>query len=176
LDLSNTAFTSPRLSLRAFAADDAPEAFTHATAAISRFMSWDPSPSLEAFAELCRQWLPRMTAGTDLSLTLRLRSTGEFLGVAALHNIGTPEVESGIWLKEAGHGRGYGSEAMAATVTWASTHLGAEGFFYPVAEQNHPSRRIAEKLGGVIVASRVLKKANGVVLDEVVYRIPGMSK
>jgi len=173
LDLSAIALTSDRLSLRAFTAHDAAEAFNNATAAVTRFMAWDPSPSLEAFAAVWREWLPRMRAGTDAFLVLRLRSTGEFLGAAGLHGIGGPEMELGIWLKEAAHGVGYGREAIAAIATWAATHLAAESFIYPVVEQNRPSRRLAESLGGVVVGGRVLRKASGVVLDEVVYRVPG---
>jgi RimJ/RimL family protein N-acetyltransferase len=170
-DLSTTVFTSDRLSLRAFAADDAAEAFAGATPAIARFMSWDPAPSFEAFDALWRRWQPQMTAGTDLSLVLRLRSNNEFLGVVGLHKVGTPEIEIGLWLKEAVHGCGYGREAVAAIVTWVSTHIGARAVIYAAAKENHRSRRLVEGLGGVIVGSRILKKTNGVVLDEVVYRI-----
>jgi hypothetical protein len=46
---------------------------------------------------------------------------------------------------------------------------------YPVAKQNLPSRRLAESLHGTIVAERNLRKSSGVVLDEVVYRIPAVS-
>jgi RimJ/RimL family protein N-acetyltransferase len=171
-DLSAVAFTSDRLSLRAFAAGDVPEAFAEATPTIARFMSWEPFPSVEAFIDAWCEWLRRMRAGEDLPLTVRLRSTGEFLGVAAIHDIGGAEVTTGIWIKEALHGRGYGREAIAAIVKWASASIGAKTFIYPVVEQNHPSRRLAESLGGVIVGSRVLKKASGAVFDQVVYRIP----
>jgi RimJ/RimL family protein N-acetyltransferase len=171
LDFSTVAFTSHRLSLRAFTAADAGEAFDAAGAAVTRFMSWEPSPSLEAFADVWREWLPRMRAGIELHLVLRLLPSGEFLGVAALHDIGNGEPEIGIWLKESAHGLGYGREAIAAMVAWACAHLGAKFVIYPVVEINHPSRRLAESLSGVIAGHRVLKKANA-SSDEVVYCIP----
>ena len=34
------------------------------------------------------------------------------------------------------------------------------------------SRRLAESLGGTVVGNRVLEKPSGVMLDEMVYRIP----
>jgi RimJ/RimL family protein N-acetyltransferase len=176
VDLSAVAFTSDRLSLRAFVASDIAEAFAGATPTVARFMSWDPFPSVAAFADAWREWLPRMQAGTDLPLTLRLRSGGEFLGVAGVHAIGGAEVTTGLWLKEAVHGRGYGREAIAAIVTWASAKLGAKTFIYPVVEQNLPSRRLAESLGGIIAGRRVLKKASGAVFDQVVYRISAPAK
>jgi RimJ/RimL family protein N-acetyltransferase len=90
------------------------------TPTLTHFMAWDPSPSLAAFAEIWRGWLPKMAAGTDLALTIRLQSTGEFMGMAGLLCIGQPEPEIGIWIKEAAHGAGYGREAVAAVVAWHS--------------------------------------------------------
>jgi RimJ/RimL family protein N-acetyltransferase len=172
IDLGGVKLVSERLSLRAFTPADASEIFDAASPTITRFMTWDPSPSIEAFAGVWRQWLPRMTAGTDLHLVIRLRSTDEFLGVAGVHRIGSPEPEVGIWVKEAAHGLGYGRESIAAIVKWAPAHTSATAFIYPVVEQNHRSRRLAESLHGTIVGARELRKSNGVVLDEVVYRIP----
>ncbi len=171
-ELTGITLFANRLSLRAFTPADAPEIFAATSPAITRFMSWDPSPSPAAFAEVWRQWLPRMTAGTDLSLVIRLRVTEGFLGVAGVHRIGSPEPEVGIWLKETAHGLGYGREAIGAIVKWAPAHIGAAALIYPVAKQNHPSRRLAESLHGTIIGERNLRKSSGVVLDEVVYRIP----
>jgi RimJ/RimL family protein N-acetyltransferase len=171
-DLNSIELFANRLALRAFTSADAPEIFVAVNPTITRFMAWDPSPSPVAFAEVWRQWLPRMTAGTDLSLVIRLASTDEFLGVAGIHHIGSAEPEVGIWLKETAHGLGYGREAIGAIVQWAPAHIGAAALIYPVAKQNLPSRRLAESLHGTIVGERNLRKSSGVVLDEVVYRIP----
>jgi RimJ/RimL family protein N-acetyltransferase len=171
-DLTSIELLANRLALRAFTPPDAPEIFAAASPVITRFMAWDPSPSPAAFAEVWRQWLPRMAAGTDLSLVIRLTSTNEFLGVAGVHGIGSAEPEVGIWLKETAHGLGYGREAVGAIVKWAPAHIGAAALIYPVAKQNFPSRRLAESLHGTIVGERNLRKSSGVVLDEVVYRIP----
>jgi RimJ/RimL family protein N-acetyltransferase len=171
VDLRSIALTSPRLLLRSFTPADAPESFAGATPTVTRFMRWDPSPSLEAFAEVWRTWMPRIAAGTDLSLVVRLKTTGEFLGMAGLHHIGSPEPEIGIWIKEPAHGLGYGREAVAAIIAWASETVGAAGFIYAVAVENRPSRRLAESLGGTLVGTRQLQKPSGVVLDEVVYRL-----
>jgi RimJ/RimL family protein N-acetyltransferase len=171
-DLTSIKLFANRLALRAFTPADAPEIFAAVSPTITRFMAWDPSPSLAAFAEVWRQWLPRMTAGTDLSLVIRLTSTDEFVGVAGIHHIGSAEPEVGIWLKETAHGLGYGREAVAAIAQWAPAHIAATALIYPVAKQNLPSRRLAESLHATIVGERKLRKSSGVVLDEVVYRIP----
>jgi hypothetical protein len=53
-------------------------------------------------------------------------------------------------------------------------HLGKQGVLYPVVEQNGPSRRLAERLGGRIIGTRLLRKAAGLEHPEVVYRIPAL--
>ena len=171
-DLRTVALATTRLSLRSFTPADAAESFAASTPTLTRFMRWDPSPSPAAFAEVWHEWLPQMAAGTDLALVVRLVSTQEFLGMAGLHHVGSPEPEVGIWIKEPVHGAGYGREAVAAIVAWASRELQAAGFTYPVAVANRSSRRLAESLGGTLVGTRELRKAGGVVLEEVVYRIP----
>jgi RimJ/RimL family protein N-acetyltransferase len=171
-DLRALALTTARLSLRSFTAADAVDSFAAATPTLTRFMGWDPSPSLSTFADVWREWLPQMAAGTDLALVVRLASTGDFLGMVGLHHIGSPEPEIGIWIKEAAHGAGYGREAVAATIAWASQRIAAAAFTYPVAIENHSSRRLAERLGGRPIGTRELRKPSGVILEEVVYRIP----
>jgi RimJ/RimL family protein N-acetyltransferase len=171
-DLAGITLFANRLALRTFTPADAPEIFAAVSPTITRFMAWDPSPSLAAFAEVWRQWLLRMAAGTDLSLVIRLYAADEFLGVAGIHGIGGAEPEVGIWLKETAHGLGYGREAIGAIVKWAPAQIGAAALIYPVAKQNHPSRRLAESLHGILVGERNLRKSSSVVLDEVIYRIP----
>jgi RimJ/RimL family protein N-acetyltransferase len=173
-DLRAIEITSTRLGLRSFKAEDAAESFAEVTPTLTRFMAWDPSPSLAVFAEIWRGWLPRMTAGTHLALTIRLQSTAEFMGMAGLLCIGQPEPEIGIWIKEAAHGAGYGREAVAAVVAWHSRETGANGFTYPVAIDNWRSRSLAESLCGRLVGTRELRKPSGVILEEVVYLIPAV--
>ena len=173
-DLRTVTIASARLHLHAFTPKDAPEAFTLATPTLTRFMAWDPSPSLAAFAEIWRAWMPAMAAGTDLALAVRLAATGEFLGMAGLHRIDCPQPELGIWIRESAHGLGYGREAVAATMAWAAGRIGSAGFVYPVVLENFASRRLVESLGGTPVGTAVLRKPGGVALDEVVYRIPAV--
>jgi RimJ/RimL family protein N-acetyltransferase len=172
MDLSSVSLSSRRLLLKSFTSDDAREAFLAATPTIARFMSWEPAPSLEAFERIWQSWIPKMRAGTDVSLTVRRTPSLEFLGIAALHNTDAVEPEVGIWIKESQHGYGHGREAIAMIVAFAADDLGKQAVVYPVVEQNGPSRRLAESLGGRIVGSRLLRKAGGIEHPEVVYRIP----
>jgi RimJ/RimL family protein N-acetyltransferase len=175
VDLSSVSLSSERLLLKSFIGDDAPEAFLAATPTVARFMSWEPAPSLEAFELTWQSWIPKMRAGTDVSLTVRLKPSLEFLGTAGLHNTDATEPEVGIWIKESQHGYGYGREAVAIIVAFAANDLGKQAVVYPVVEQNGPSRRLAERLGGRTIGTRLMRKASGVEHPEVVYRIPAQS-
>jgi RimJ/RimL family protein N-acetyltransferase len=170
-DVATVALTSPRLSLTSFVPGDAAESFAVTTPTLARYMGWLPSPSLEAFAEVWRAWLPQMRAGTDVYLVVRLRATGVFLGMAGLHGIGS-DPTIGIWIKEAAHGSGYGREAVETVIAWASQQLGAESFIYPVMAANRPSMHLAESLGGVFASKREIRRSDGMVFEEIVYRIP----
>jgi hypothetical protein len=86
MDLTSLSLSSQRLLLKSFTRDDAREAFLAATPTIARFMSWEPAPSLEAFERIWQSWIPKMRAGTDVSLTVRHQPSLEFRGIAGLHN------------------------------------------------------------------------------------------
>jgi RimJ/RimL family protein N-acetyltransferase len=171
MDLSSISLRTERLRLSAFAPRDAREAHAAATPTLARYMSWDPAPSLESFEQTWRIWLTTMVAGIDMAVAVRLSSNGEFLGMAGLHHIVRPEPEVGIWIKETMHGHGFGREAIAAVVSFAGAELGKQAVLYPVAEQNFPSRRLAEILGGKLVGTGTLRKPSGAELPEVIYRI-----
>jgi RimJ/RimL family protein N-acetyltransferase len=169
-DFRNVVFASPRLLIRAFGQGDVADAFRYGTATISRFMTWNPSPSLQTFTVVTESWQQMMAAGTDLFAVARERSDASFVGVVGLHCEGR-EPEIGIWVREDLHRRGYGREAITATIAWAREALGAATFLYPVVTVNEPSRRLAESLGGTVVGARELTNPGG-TLDEVIYRIP----
>jgi RimJ/RimL family protein N-acetyltransferase len=166
MDLSSVSLSSPRLLLKSFTGADAREAFDAATPAIARFMSWEHASSLVSFEPVWQSWIPMMQAGTDVSFAVRQKTSLEFLGAAGLHNIDADEPEAGIWIK-AQHGYGYGREAVAMIAAFAAGELGKRAVLYPVVEENGPSRRLAESLGGRIIGTRLLRKGAGVV-----YRIP----
>jgi RimJ/RimL family protein N-acetyltransferase len=172
MDLSSVSLSSQRLLLKSFTSDDAREAFEAATPTVARFMTWEPAPSLEAFAPIWQSWIQRMRAGTDVSFVVRHNPSLEFLGAAGLHSTDAAEPEAGIWIKESQHRNGYAREAVATIVAFAARDLGKRAVLYPVVEQNAPSRRLAESLGGRIIGTRLLRKAGGIEHPEVVYRIP----
>ncbi len=160
---------SARLRLSQFEMADADDVFGCITPAVARFMTWEPPRSLSEYRARRQAMLEREDQ-TDLSLVVRRDDSGECLGIAGLDGTDLPCPRLGVWIKEAAQGHGYGREAVRAVAEWASGTLGKEGFIYPVAMQNLPSRRIAEGLGGEVVGSRTNPK-----YEAVIYKIPALN-
>ncbi len=147
-----------RLELSPAGTADAAEMFPLITPALTRFLSFDPPPNEESLFAIVASWPLAMAAGTDLHLALRRRPGRELLGMAGLHGMRTMTPELGIWIGERWQGQGYGSEAIGALASWAFATLRPQGLLYPVAERNERSRRLVERLGGVVVGQRPHRK------------------
>ncbi|MBN3789628.1 GNAT family N-acetyltransferase [Burkholderia sp. Ac-20353] len=158
---------SDRLSIKLFTASDAEAAFRCITPSLTRFMAWDPPADREGFDRIWQAWLPATVAGTDFVFAVRQRDSTAFLGLAGIHHVKDGCGELGIWIREDRHREGIGREAVSLIAEWASRELGIERFVYPVAEENFPSRRIAESLGGVVMERHETRKYQAVV-----YQIP----
>lgn len=166
-DQSKLDIKTKRLVLRLFEAADADEVFENITEQLTKFMSWEPPASRNAFAVIWRQWQISNADGTDMHFVIRSADADRFLGLAGLHAVRTDSPELGIWVREDCHGLGIGREAVHAVARWASRELILKRLVYPVAEQNIASRKIAESLGGEIVSRQNLRKYNSVT-----YHIP----
>jgi RimJ/RimL family protein N-acetyltransferase len=162
---------SHRISIRPFAENDADEAYRCITPSLTRYMSWEPPATRADFDNVWRGWLPAIADGSDFVFAIRQREEGDFLGLVGLHHVQTKNPELGIWIREDRHGEGFGVEAVALVATWATQTIGIERFVYPVAEANYSSRRIAESLGGVVIAKRTTPK-----YESLVYEIKGQTE
>jgi RimJ/RimL family protein N-acetyltransferase len=79
---------------------------------------------------------------------LELRATGELVGRTGLyHPPDWPGLEIGWTIGRPHWGNGYAGEAARATMEWARTELAADHLISLIADDNHRSQRVAEKLG-----------------------------
>jgi len=170
-DLSHVLITSARLTLRSFTAADSVESFAEVNDRIARYMSWNP-PSPEEHEAIVQGHIASMKAGGDLGLVLRLSTTNEFIGRASLEPADGTLLETGIWIKEAAQGIGYGREAIAALTRWASETFHPSGFLWPVVDENTPSRKLAEALRGEIIGTHQRQKPGDVARALLLYRLP----
>lgn len=76
------------------------------------------------------------------------KETGKFVGSVGLwRSEGWPELELGYWLMPEMQGRGYATEAAAASRDYAFEVLGAQTLVSYIHPENEPSKRVAERLG-----------------------------
>ena len=111
-----------------------------------------------------------MKLGTELHLVIRLNGTDEFVGRAGLHPADGTMLERSMDQMAQGHG--YGREAVAAVTKWAGEKFRPSGFLYPVVDENIPSRRLAEALGGKIIGTRQRRKPGDKERKLLLYHIP----
>lgn len=169
-DFTRVRFQSQRLDFRTFTAADAAPSFEYATARVTRYLSWEPYPSPEAFAQSWQRWDAEAAAGNDAHLVVRTRD-GEFIGAAGIHFRDGPEPTVGLWIKEAAWGQGYGVEIVGSLLGWIAGNLGVTAVIYPVVSDNRASRRIAERFGGTVVAQRKRTRPRETGETTVLYRI-----
>jgi RimJ/RimL family protein N-acetyltransferase len=122
----------------------------------------------ESFAEL-RVWLPwadhvpevaetrahlteqqrKFEAGSDCTLSLWLRTTGEFVGSSGLHPrpAETSRREIGYWVRTSHTGRGLATEAVVAIAGTGFDALGLTAIEIRAFERNLASQRVAERAG-----------------------------
>ena len=114
---------SPRSQLSSFTMADAEDVFHCITTTTARFMRWEPPVSLEAY-KAQREARLRANDPSVFSFVIRRSDNKECLGLTGLDNVLELTPETGIWLKQAAYGRGYGTEAVSAVAEWAANTLG----------------------------------------------------
>jgi len=162
--------TSDRLKLTPISLSYANDICSHFTAEITRYM-WPSAPKTQ---EEINQHIfikrREMENGEEISLLIIGKDSDEFLGYLSLHRANSKTPELGIWLKKSAQGLGVGYEALNQFKTWIESNLTYEYLKYPVDKKNISSRKLAEKLGGIIEDEYTKKSESGNLLDEVEYR------
>jgi RimJ/RimL family protein N-acetyltransferase len=166
MNLYEAGISTERLNLNPFTAEDADETYNCITPTLTRYMAWDPQPRNE-FDQTWTNWLKNFKFVSEIIFVIRDKNSQIFIGLVGLHRIQTNNPELGIWIREDYHYLGYGREAVSAVVNWAIDFVKPDCFIYPVAENNYPSRKIAESLGGKLVSKATSRK-----FDFVKYEIP----
>jgi RimJ/RimL family protein N-acetyltransferase len=103
---------------------------------------------------------------------LEEKATGEFIGAVGFADFRrdmTPALgdfpEAGWTLAPHVHGRGYGTEALAAALAWGDVHLPQPRTVCIIGVANEPSLRLANRLGYREYARTVFKDKSIVLLE-----------
>lgn len=140
---------SPRLLLRAFTLDDVenllacfgdPEVMRHYPATYDRGQTED----------FVRRQLERYRTKGYGVWAVELRDTGTFIGAVGItprEIEGREELEIGFMLLKSFWSKGYATEAARACCEHAFSVLGLERVICLIDPANHPSQRVAERVG-----------------------------
>jgi len=138
---------------------------------LSRWLTWPPHAQDEAFfSEFITRSLHSYADGTSIVCAILYR--GELVGNISLHNIdnGLAKAEIGYWIRQSSQGMGIVHRAVRAMLAKAFDQLGLLKVEIRAAVDNHPSRKVCERLGftleGVITRAENL---HGRVVDHAVY-------
>lgn len=121
-----------------------------------------------------RQWLPwvDMQKGPDdsghfiesarndnqagVALTLGIEHQGDIVGVIGFHEFDNAnrQTSMGFWISSSHQGKGIVSSCCARLIEYAFTDLGLNRVVMKIAEDNVPSRRVAERTGLVCEGTR----------------------
>lgn len=146
--------------------------FNEFTDEITVFMVPATPAHIDQIHDFIRASTKNMSDNTELTLAILDKDSEEFLGVCGLHGKANPdEPVLGIWLKKNAHGKRLGQEAIRLLAEWVRSNLIFNFMIYPCDRDNIPSRKIAEKLHGIIFRKGEVKSMSGRILNEVAYKI-----
>ena len=150
--LSQPTIESPRLILRPFALDDAPDVLTYASSAeVARYVTWEPHSALEDSRRFIN-WINSQTCHRRGELfwgfAITLKETGRVIGSISFKNphpfCGQIDYALGVEHQ----GQGLMTEAAQAVFDWARAHLPEiERFQASCDSRNRASARVMERIG-----------------------------
>ncbi len=176
MNLLQAEISTNRLLLKPIDMQYKAEIFREFTHDIAIYMYPRPANDIFETESFIKESIIGLTQGSNLQLVIIKKDTQEFLGCTGIHNVNTKTPELGIWLKKSAHGNCYGIETIRGLKQWAEENLDFDYLIYPVDRDNYPSRRIPERLGGVIVKEYDKQSLSGNTLHLVEYKLLNNSK
>jgi RimJ/RimL family protein N-acetyltransferase len=141
---------TPRLTLRPFAATDAPMVQRLAGArAVADTALNIPHPYPDGAAESFIAFThAEYDAGDGATFAIVERDSGELVGACGIRiTLRFAHAEMGYWIAEHAWGRGYATEAAGAVLRYAFTQRGLHRVFAHHLTRNPSSGRVLQKLG-----------------------------
>jgi RimJ/RimL family protein N-acetyltransferase len=143
---------TPRLALRPLTSADAPRLLAYRSRPdVCRYVPFEPMDTATIAERLAGMWSRTVLSapGEALTLGVTLRATGELIGDVVLfwHSLEHRGGEVGYLFDPEFGGRGYATEAVAGLLDLAFDELGLHRVVACVDARNHPSARLALRLG-----------------------------
>ncbi|HBD93501.1 MAG: hypothetical protein A2015_10645 [Spirochaetes bacterium GWF1_31_7] len=171
MNLLTFSIETKRLILQPANIKYAEDIFRNFNSEITTFMYPKPAEKIEETIQFIENSIQEMEKGENYQLIINKKETNEFIGCIGLHNLTDEIPELGIWIKKEAFGNKYGFEAIKELTNWAVRQKKWQKLKYPVDKRNISSRRIPERLNGVIVKDFKSINMAGSELDQVEYEI-----
>jgi RimJ/RimL family protein N-acetyltransferase len=145
-------FSSPRLSMRPTAMEDAPALFElFSDARVTRYGSRPPWTEHRQAVDLVERDLAALASGEAVRFAMLRREDGLLVGTCTLFHFdaGCRCAEVGYMLRPLAWGQGYASEAVEAMLDWGFAARGLNRVEADVDPRNEASARLLERLGFV---------------------------
>ncbi|MFP1748446.1 GNAT family N-acetyltransferase [Lonsdalea quercina] len=144
---------TPRFFIRPFTPDDIPqlaEAVRESKDTLGRWLSWCTDEySIPEMSRWVAQSALRIKEGMAFDLAIIEQNFGRLMGSVGINSIqsGYQMGNIGYWVRQSEQGQQIALEAVKAITAFGFDQLGLTRLEIIAAEQNLPSRRIAEKAG-----------------------------
>ena len=140
---------TPRLLLRPFVVEDAPEMFANwaSDPNVTKYLTWEPHVSPEATAELLALWIPNYENPAYYNWVITM--DGHAIGNVSIvrHSTRSEFMEFGYCLSAAYWRQGIMPEAVSAVRDFLFREVGAHRLVIRHATKNPASGRVAQKCG-----------------------------
>jgi len=151
-----TEFSTERLHIRSFTAEDAPQLHEALVESIDElreylwFLPWVGEKQTLASAEArCLAAEANFSQRSDFAYLAFDKSSGRLLASVGLHRTdwSLPKTEVGFWVRSSETGKGYATECVNELSDWALNILGAIRVDLITSEHNMGSRAVADACG-----------------------------
>jgi ribosomal-protein-alanine N-acetyltransferase len=176
MDLLKIIIKTKRLKLIPTSGKYSQEIFREFTDEITNFMIPKTAKKIEETLSFIRTSRNKMKKREEMQVVILNKHTNEFLGHGGAHGLNTDTPSLGIWIKKSAHNHKYGREAIHGLKDWIDKNFTYKYIKYSCEKRNIGSRKIAESLGGTIIAEYKKTSMPGKELNYIEYRIYPISK
>jgi RimJ/RimL family protein N-acetyltransferase/alpha-D-ribose 1-methylphosphonate 5-triphosphate synthase subunit PhnG len=118
--------------------------------------------------------LPSIQKGETLIFSVFQKESKKFIGLVSSFLLASDSPTIGLWIREDEHQKGYGFQMVSTVKNWLDSNIKYKETIYKAHPNNLGSRKIAQKLGGILLDEKFcMTHANGTKMDLVGYRING---
>lgn len=171
MNFLNTILETNRLVLKPISSDFRNSIFESFTEEVAKTVFPQPTGDIADTDRFIADSRKTTGVGTNYQVVVCEKLNGTFIGCAGIHKLNI-RPEPGLWLSEQAWGKGYGTEVVTALKQFADTHVEYEYLYYPVLRDNLASRKLAEKLGGILQpGEKEARNMRGNKIIVIVYHI-----